>query len=89
MVQHHLVVFPANARFLVAAKGRMGRVCVVTVYPHTARLHGTGYFVSLVHGSTFQALVEKSIIDFNGFSYFCRIFKKKHQMQPSAYKENG
>lgn len=24
---------------------------------------------------------------FNSFSYFCRIFKKKHQMQPSAYKE--
>src|ERR1700682_1878396 len=38
VVEHHLVVLAADARLLVAAERRMGRVQVVAVGPHPAGL---------------------------------------------------
>mmetsp|Transcript_28936 Transcript_28936/g.62347 ORF Transcript_28936/g.62347 Transcript_28936/m.62347 type:complete len:321 (-) Transcript_28936:696-1658(-) len=48
VVQHHLVVLSAEARLLVPAEGRVGRVEVVAVDPHPARLDGPGDLVDLV-----------------------------------------
>src|ERR1700692_1221800 len=38
VVEHHLMVFPADARLLVSAERRMRGIGVVTVSPHAARL---------------------------------------------------
>src|SRR5689334_22960224 len=40
MIQHHLVVLPADARALVAAEGGMRGVRVVAVGPHATGLDG-------------------------------------------------
>src|SRR5258708_27155375 len=40
VVQHHLVGLAADARFLVAAEGRVRRVGVVAVGPHAPGLDG-------------------------------------------------
>ena len=48
MVQHHLVVFAANARFLVAAKRGVRGVGVVAVGPHAPGLDGAAHAVGHV-----------------------------------------
>ncbi|MNR37434.1 hypothetical protein D3C85_1554470 [compost metagenome] len=48
MAQHHFMVFPAYARLLVAPERRTCRVCVILVYPNTARLNGSRYLVKFV-----------------------------------------
>src|SRR5580693_3683695 len=48
VVKHHAVVFPPDAGLLVAAEGRMGRIGVVAVGPHPARLDGAAEAVAAV-----------------------------------------
>ena len=49
MIQHHLVVLPPDAGFLVPAKGSASRVGVVTITPDTSGLNATGEGLHLVH----------------------------------------
>src|SRR6266508_5851141 len=45
VVEHHLVVLPADAGLLVTAEGRVGRVGVVAVGPYPASLDRTSEVV--------------------------------------------
>jgi len=51
VLQHHLVGLTAEARLLVAPKGRVRWIRVVAVHPHAARLDGSGHLVLLVRVS--------------------------------------
>src|ERR1700683_1434465 len=48
MVQHHLVGLAADARLLIAAKRRVGRIGMVAVGPHPTRLDGAAEAVAAV-----------------------------------------
>src|SRR5690606_31102881 len=49
VVEDHLVGFPADAGFLVAAEGRVSRIEVVAVGPHAPGLDAAAHAVGAVH----------------------------------------
>src|SRR6185437_1679774 len=46
MLEHHLVGLPSDTGLLVAAEGRMCRIGVIAVRPHTSRLNGPAHSVA-------------------------------------------
>src|ERR1039458_3922169 len=58
VLQHHLVVLPADARDLVASEGRPGGVQVVAVGPHPSGLDGPAHAVGEVPVSSPHASPE-------------------------------
>jgi hypothetical protein len=48
MVEHHLVVLPPETRFLVATKGRVRRIEVVAIGPHSSRLDAAAEAIGAV-----------------------------------------
>jgi hypothetical protein len=48
MVEHHLVVLTPNARFLVAAEGRMRRIEVVAIGPYSSRLDAAAHAIGTI-----------------------------------------